>query len=123
MGVHAAADLVVITRKAATLDTTQGLAIRLRRLGAREVALVDLRLGDLRDAVHGDTASLPFHALEGQKVLAIAGVGNPGAFFAQLGAAGANVNPLPGPIITPIPRRTWPTSWGVSLPWSTSSVR
>ncbi|MBC7895541.1 MAG: tetraacyldisaccharide 4'-kinase, partial [Cytophagaceae bacterium] len=91
------ADLVVITRKAATPDTTKELAMRLRRLGAREVALVDLRPGDLRDAVEGDTAPLPFHALEGRKVLAIAGVGNPGAFFAQLRAGGVHVNAAPWP--------------------------
>lgn len=91
------ADLVAITRKAATPDASQELAMRLRRVGARDVVVVDLRLGDLHDAVHDDVAPLPFHQLEGRKVLAIAGVGNPGAFFAQLRAAGAYVNPAPWP--------------------------
>lgn len=90
------ADLVAITRKAAARDTAEALATRLRRLGAREVAHVDLRPGDLHDA-HHVTGPLALHQLEGRRILAIAGVGNPGAFFAQLRAAGAQVDPAPFP--------------------------
>lgn len=91
------ADVVVVTRKAATMAAAQELADRVRHAGARDVAHVVLGLGDAHDAVDSGTRPMSLHHLAGRRVLAIAGVGNPGAFFGQLRGAGAQVNPAPWP--------------------------
>ena len=85
------ADLAVITSKAAS--ETEVAAARLAITHAAPdtpIAGVTLELGDLLR--FGDPgARLPLGALAGASVLAIAAVGNPDAFFAQLRRAGANV--------------------------------
>ena len=86
----ARADLVVITRKAAAADAVQGVRARLTRLRVCNVAYAQLTLDRLRDAreLAPDAAVAD---LAGRRVLAIAGIGDPGAFFAQLRDAGATV--------------------------------
>ncbi len=53
------------------------------------------RIGRLR-ALDGST-TCTLHALRGQRVRAVAGIGNPGRFYAQLEAAGIEVLPVPVP--------------------------
>ena len=85
------ADLAVITSKAAS--ETEVTAARLAIAHAAPdtpIVSVTLELGDLFR--FGDPgARLPLGGLAGASVLAIAAVGNPDAFFAQLRRAGANV--------------------------------
>ncbi|HUR92622.1 MAG TPA: tetraacyldisaccharide 4'-kinase [Gemmatimonadaceae bacterium] len=86
------ADLAVITSKAAS--ETEVIAARLAITHAAPdtpIAFVALGLGDLFRL--GDPgARLPLGGIAGASVLAIAAVGNPDAFFAQLRQAGAIVN-------------------------------
>ncbi|WP_158508815.1 tetraacyldisaccharide 4'-kinase [Gemmatirosa kalamazoonensis] len=91
------ASLLVVTRKTASLEEAADAASRMARR-ARNVpaAIVALAL----DAVHawppgGDGS--PLDALAGAAVLAVAAVGEPAAFFAQLAAAGADVAPAAFP--------------------------
>lgn len=85
------ADLAVITSKAAS--DTEIVAARLAMTHAAPdtpIAGVTLELGDLFR--FGDPgARLPLGGLAGASVLAVAAVGNPDAFFAQLRRAGASV--------------------------------
>lgn len=86
------ADLAVITSKAATDTEIEAARAAITR-GAPDtpVAGVVLELGDLFG--FGDPgARLPTGGLSGASVLAIAAVGNPEAFFAQLRRAGAAVD-------------------------------
>jgi tetraacyldisaccharide 4'-kinase len=83
------ASLVIVTRKAASLDDARSVAARasLTAPGV-PVAIVQLAL----DSVHvRDRAPAPLASLRGQRVLAIAGVGNASAFGEQLAHAGATV--------------------------------
>jgi len=85
------ADLAVITSKAASeveIEATRA-AIAYAAPGT-PIAGVSLELGDLRRFGEPE-ARLPDGALSGAAVLAIAAVGNPQAFFAQLRRAGAAV--------------------------------
>ncbi len=83
------ATLVLVTRKAASLDRARAVAARVSRTAPGvPVAIVQLAL----DSVHiGARAPAPLAVLRGQRVLAIAGVGNAAAFGAQLAHAGATV--------------------------------
>jgi len=83
------ASLVIITAKAATADAIA----RVRRVVHEEapavpVAVVRLGLGPLR---REGAAERPLASLRGAAALAIAAVGDPDAFAAQLAAAGAAV--------------------------------
>jgi tetraacyldisaccharide 4'-kinase len=82
------ASLVIVTRKAASLEMARGVAAR-ASLAAPHVpiAIVHLAL----DSVHVGAASAPLASLRGRRVLAIAGVGNAPAFAEQLSQAGATV--------------------------------
>lgn len=85
------ADLAVITSKAASETGIVAARIAITRAAAdTPIAGVTLELGDLFR--FGDPgARLPLGGLAGASVLAIAAVGNPDAFFAQLRRAGASV--------------------------------
>jgi tetraacyldisaccharide 4'-kinase len=83
------ASLVIVTRKAASVERARSVASR-AKLAAPDVpvAMVHLAL----DALHiGTRAPAPLASLRGRHVLAIAGVGNAPAFGAQLAQAGAIV--------------------------------
>lgn len=88
------ADTIVVTRKSASATAARSLA---DELGARfpnaGVAVCHLALESVVDARSGATA--PLSTLRGWRVVAVAAVGQPAAFFAQLGAQGASVNPHP----------------------------
>jgi tetraacyldisaccharide 4'-kinase len=83
------ASLVMVTRKAASLDRARAVASR-AALAAPDVpiAIVQLALA----SVHiGARATAPLASLRGRRVLAIAGIGNAAAFGEQLAQAGAAV--------------------------------
>jgi tetraacyldisaccharide 4'-kinase len=84
------ATLIVVTRKSATQDAAAAVAERLATV-ARGVAVAQLHLapGALVNALDG--TSRPVDTLRGVTSLAIAAIGNPAAFFAQLRDAGASV--------------------------------
>ena len=86
------ADLAVITSKAASETEIQAARAAIAHAAPdTPVAGVALELGDLFR--FGDPeARLPAGGLSGASVLAIAAVGNPEAFFAQLRGAGAAVD-------------------------------
>ncbi len=82
------ASLVIVTRKAASLDRARAVAARASLAAPLvPVAIVQLAL----DSVHTGAASAPLTSLRGRRVLAIAGVGNARAFGDQLTQAGAAV--------------------------------
>ena len=83
------ASLVIVTRKAASLDLARAAAARasLAAPGV-PVAIVHLAI----DSVHVDAfAPMPLESLRGRSVLAIAGVGDGATFGEQLAQAGAVV--------------------------------
>lgn len=83
------ASLVIVTRKAASMDRAQTIVARANGWAPRvPTAIVHLIL----DAVErADEAPEPVAALAGRRVMAIAGVGNAAAFGAQLAQVGALV--------------------------------
>jgi tetraacyldisaccharide 4'-kinase len=89
------ASLVIVTRKAASLDRARAVAARASLSTPRvPVAIVQLAL----ESVHiGSGASVPLASLLGRRVLAIAGVGDAAAFGEQLTQAGATVRLLAYP--------------------------
>jgi tetraacyldisaccharide 4'-kinase len=89
------ASLVIVTRKAAPLERARAVAARVS-LGTPRVpvAIVQLAL----ESVHiGAEPPVPLASLQGQRVLAIAGVGDAWAFGDQLTQAGAIVRLLAYP--------------------------
>jgi tetraacyldisaccharide 4'-kinase len=85
------ASAIVVTRKAASPAAADRVAAAIGAAAPRvPVAIVALALDELRPW-GGDGAGRPLATLAGRRVLAVAAVGDPGAFFAQLGAAGAAV--------------------------------
>ncbi|MCC6319569.1 MAG: tetraacyldisaccharide 4'-kinase [Gemmatimonadaceae bacterium] len=91
------ADLVVVTRKAAPVEVARDRAERARRAGATTIVQASLALGPLRSVTAGDAAPIDLVSMGDRRLLAIAGVANPGAFFDQLHAAGARVVGAPFP--------------------------
>lgn len=84
------ASLVIVTRKAASVERAAEVARQLTRAsGGVPFAVAHLAPGRLCPWTGG--ASEPVDALRGQRVLAVSGIGAPEAFLAQLGAAGAQV--------------------------------
>ena len=84
------ADVLVVTRKSASLQDADGIANRLRaRFPSAELAVCHLALDALVDARTGDRRPLSW--LADRRVLATAAVGEPAAFFAQLSALGARM--------------------------------
>ena len=86
------ASLLVVTRKAASLERASEVADALGRM-APDVpqAGMQLALSQLCDAI--GTCTLPLRALAGARVLAISAIGDPHAFLEQLTAMGAEVTP------------------------------
>ena len=82
------ADLVVVTRKAAAPAAADDVEARLRALGVSAIAHATLALDDRMHAVEAP-GDAPLARLREGPVVAVAGVANPAAFFAQLRAAGA----------------------------------
>jgi tetraacyldisaccharide 4'-kinase len=77
------ASMLIVTRKAASAEAAHALSARLSRVTRTGFgAVVALPLGELRSAPGG--ASLTLEALRGKRVLAVAGIGDPAAFTAQL---------------------------------------
>ena len=87
----ARADVLVVTRKSASREQAEEIG---RRLGARfptlGLALCHLALDALVDARTGERRPLTW--LADRRIVAAAAIGEPGAFFAQLSAAGARVD-------------------------------
>jgi tetraacyldisaccharide 4'-kinase len=87
------ASLIVIARKVASDDQVE----RVERMAQSRAPGVPIAIARLRlsDAVRQDSPRerMPVAGLAEKRVLAIAAVGNPGAFFRQLEAAGAHVTP------------------------------
>jgi tetraacyldisaccharide 4'-kinase len=85
------ANLVVVTRKSASLAEAEGVAAGWTGFaGAPPTAVLALHPGPLRP-VEPSGASLPLSTLAGKRVLAISAIGAPAAFEAQLRSAGAVV--------------------------------
>ena len=83
------ASLAVVTRKAVSRERAESVADAVVRAGRIPAAIVHLDASELREVSSRATASLD--ALRGASVLAIAGIGDPHAFAAQLTSRGANV--------------------------------
>lgn len=85
------ADIVVITRKVAGEDEVTAVRRALEEVrGAREgMVVAELAGSEIIGAQSGENVELA--ALSGASVLAIAGIGDPASFFAQLRATGARV--------------------------------
>ncbi len=86
------ADLVLITRKSASSATVEAVRDAVHRVAPRvSDAVVALQLDELRTL---DGRMEPLSTLRGARVCAVAAIGWPAAFSAQLEAAGASVDPL-----------------------------
>lgn len=84
------ASFIVITRRRASDNEAAEVARRVaRRWGGIPVAVARLRLGHLEGMITGRPA--PLATLAGRRVVAAAGVADPGSFAAQLDAHGADV--------------------------------
>jgi tetraacyldisaccharide 4'-kinase len=85
------ASLVIVTRKSSGLEHAERVAGGLaERAAGASIAIFHLAPDGLR-RVRNDTAA-PLGRLDGARVLAIAAIGAPGEFFAQLRANGARVD-------------------------------
>ncbi|MEO7963089.1 MAG: tetraacyldisaccharide 4'-kinase [Gemmatimonadaceae bacterium] len=95
----ARASMILITRKAASLEDAQLVRSSVQRLTSHPVGIVSLQLGNvIRVSSPAEeqrnsriTEILPLSALRARRVLAIAGIGDPHSFARQLTARGANV--------------------------------
>ena len=89
------ADLLVVTRKSASREAAESVAEQLGRwLRDREaVALCHLQPSSLADAL--GSACEPLSWLAGRDVVAVAAIGAPAAFFAQLAELGVRFAPMP----------------------------
>lgn len=81
---------VVVSRKAASLDRAQEVAAWARRASGLERITVLHLAADTLVHCH-DASTRPATSLAGVSVLAVAGIGNPSAFVAQLQASGGRV--------------------------------
>jgi tetraacyldisaccharide 4'-kinase len=94
IGALARASVVVVTRKTVSLARADEIAALLAaRLPDGASAVVHLAPAGLVDAT--SAAESPLASLQGMRVVAVAAVGTPAAFFAQLRALGADVLELP----------------------------
>jgi len=92
----ARADAVVVTRKSASHNDAFAVAERVRLARNVPTAIVALALDMMRAwSPAGPTREQAIGALAGERVLAVAGLGDNEAFFAQLAAAGAEVERAP----------------------------
>lgn len=85
------ADLVVVTQKSASDAEVQAVvrAIQPLLVGCGTVVVASLAPSELVSSVGGE--SLPLDAVRGERVLAVAGIGDPTSFFTQLRQLGALV--------------------------------
>jgi tetraacyldisaccharide 4'-kinase len=83
------ASLVIVTRKAASLDRASAVIDALKPTTIR-TAVVNLDPGELRDV--SGSATVDLRALRDARVLAICAIGDPAAFEAQLSRTGARVD-------------------------------
>jgi len=90
-GLHALdrADAVIVTRKRATADAAQALAVDLRQRVRGPLAIAHLGLRYLEGMISG--ARSPASSLSGKRVVAASGIADPDAFVAQTKATGAAV--------------------------------
>ncbi|MGI8547987.1 MAG: tetraacyldisaccharide 4'-kinase [Gemmatimonadaceae bacterium] len=85
------AHLIVVTSKGADENRINGVASRVARIAPRvQVVRADFLMRDLVDAQEPER-SISLEQLAGAELLAIAGVGDPSSFVAQLRAIGAHV--------------------------------
>jgi tetraacyldisaccharide 4'-kinase len=88
------ASAIVVTRKAASDEVLAAACVRASNAASGvPVVAVSLRLDEMR-AWHEENPAQPIRAIAGERVLAVAAVGDPGSFFAQLRAAGATVEEI-----------------------------
>jgi tetraacyldisaccharide 4'-kinase len=89
----ARADALIVTRKTVSSEAAQTFADALVARWGRPVAVMHLAPGGLRrvDGTH------PAPPGPGARLLAVSGIGEPGAFHGQLEAAGYTVTPMPFP--------------------------
>jgi tetraacyldisaccharide 4'-kinase len=91
------ASLVVITRKAATDNDVRAAEESLRTyLGDKPTALVRFDPAEIVLESNPDIR-VPVGEVKGRKLLAVAAIGNPQAFFMQLAALGAEIIERPFP--------------------------
>ena len=84
------ATVIIVTRKSASASAAREVAGQLAsKAGGTPIAVVHLAPMAIVNAL--DEASVPLGALSAARVLAIAAVGDPAAFFAQLRGLGASV--------------------------------
>jgi tetraacyldisaccharide 4'-kinase len=83
------ADALIVTRKRATKDAAQALALDLARRTGQPVAVAHLGLRYLEGLVSGTRH--PAESLAGKRVVAASGIADPDAFVAQTKATGAAV--------------------------------
>jgi tetraacyldisaccharide 4'-kinase len=81
------ADLAIVTRKTATLERAVAVAERIESAAHTPAAIVHLTPDSLVDAHEGTRRALEH--LRGARVVAVAGVGEPEAFFTQVRELGA----------------------------------
>ncbi len=87
------ATLLLVTRKSATREEADRVGAELARIAPRvPVAIVHLAPLGLVGALDG--VERPLAEVAGRRVVAVAAVGSPDAFFAQLRAEGADVVPV-----------------------------
>ena len=86
------ATLIGITYRVATMDRVQHVATAIARFApAIPVALLHLEIGTLHSVTDPDT-SVALNQLSGERVLAIAGIGDARSFFGQLENTGARLD-------------------------------
>jgi tetraacyldisaccharide 4'-kinase len=83
------ADVVIVTRKRATVEAAAALAAEISRTTAVPVAIVHLGLHHLEGMLSG--ASRPVETLRGERVVAATAIADPDAFVAQVKGTGAQV--------------------------------
>jgi tetraacyldisaccharide 4'-kinase len=89
----ARASLIIVTRKSASLVQATEVAEAWSRFSRRApVVLASLGLDAICLVATGSAEPLPLRMLAGQRVLAIAGIGDPAAFARQIEAVGARVD-------------------------------
>jgi tetraacyldisaccharide 4'-kinase len=87
------ADLVIVTRKAATHDAVERVHTALSRVAPRVPRVsVHLAADELIRVADAEHAALS--TLRGQRVLAVAAIADPAAFVRQLELCGARVDPM-----------------------------
>ncbi|MFQ5704412.1 MAG: tetraacyldisaccharide 4'-kinase [Gemmatimonadales bacterium] len=87
------ADLIIVTRKRASLNAAERVARRAKRVAGREIIIARLGITGFRELLSGTR----FDASEimGAHVVAAAGIADPATFGAQCSALGADVKLMP----------------------------